>query len=279
MWIPSLGVAESWKLDLGVDRSIMGAELFAIKQVLHWLILNQPLIQSQSVVILTDSMSGIMALESHRKRSCSYTTNQILNLAHILKDSEVKLTISWVPSHVGLMGNERAGELAKAAHNLPTLTKAPLDPMEMKSKTKATRKRRCQQLYDLVKQRRHIGGIKSCFEHWPWTSFKSRRTETAMARLRIGHSSLKAHLFKFGLANDPNCSTCDVPENTMHILEECTRSRRERHDMYQKLHTLGINQSSTKVLLGGGDYDLALQGEIMKVVEHFLKSSGSLERI
>ena len=279
MWIPCLGVAESWKLDLGVDRSIMGAELFAIKQVLNWLILNQPLIQSQSVVILTDSRSGIMALESHRKRSCSYTTNQILNLADILRDSEVKLTIQWVPSHVGLMGNERADELAKAAHNMPTTIKAPLDPMEMKSKTKATRKRRCQQLYDLVKHAKHIGGIKSRFEHWPWTSFKSRKTETAMARLRIGHSSLKGHLFKFGLANDPNCSTCDVPENTKHILEECARNRRERYDMQQKLHTLGVHLPSTKVLLGGGDYDSALQGEIMKVVEHFLKSSGSLERI
>ena len=100
-----------------------------------------------------------------------------------------------------------------------------------------------------------------------------------MARLRIGHSRLKAHLFKFGLANDPNCSTCDVPENTQHILEECARSRRERYDMQQKLHTLGVHLPSTKVLLGGGNYDSALQGEIMKVVEHFLKSSGSLERI
>ena len=279
MWIPSLGVAESWKLNLAVERSIMGAELFAINQSLHWLLLNQPLIQHLGVVILTDSRSGIQALESHRQKSCSFTTNQMLNLAHILKDSEVNLTIQWIPSHVGLMGNERADELVKSAHDLTLLTNAPLDPTEMKLKIKSTCRRRCQQRYDIDKLETHIGGIRSTLEHWPWSSFKSRRVETAMARLRIGHSRLKAHLFRFGLVNDPNCNTCAVPENTKHILEECYRSRQERRVLYQKMHALGIQRPSTKVLLGGGDYDIALQGEIMKAMEYFLTSSGSIDLI
>ena len=279
MWIPSLGVAESWKLNQAVERSIMGAELFAIKQSLHWLLLNQPLIQHLGVVILTDSRSGIQALESHRRRSSSFTTNQILNLAHILKDSEVDLTIQWIPSHVGLMGNERADELAKAAHNLTALTNAPLDPTEMKLKIKSTCKRRCQQRYDIDKLETHIGCIRSTLGHWPWTSCKSRRVETAMTRLRIGHSRLRAHLFRFGLVDDPNCNTCAVPENSKHIMEECHRSRHERTILFQKMRTLGIQRPNTRVLLGGGEYDIAIQGEIVKAVEYFLTSSGSIDLI
>ena len=65
----------------------MGAELFALKKVMDWLLLNQPLILNQDVVILSDSKSGIMALENHHKWSYSSITNQIWNLASILKDS------------------------------------------------------------------------------------------------------------------------------------------------------------------------------------------------
>ena len=129
-------VAESWKIDWGTTRSIMGAELLAINITLHWLILNQSLTQGQEIVILSDSKSGIMALENHHHRSYSFITNQILNLAHILKDNDVKLTIQWIPSHVGLVGNEKADALAKAAHNLPNTTEVPLDPKEMKTEIK-----------------------------------------------------------------------------------------------------------------------------------------------
>ena len=279
MWVPSLDLEDSWKLDWGKTRSIMGAEIFAINRALHWLLLNQPLIQGQDVVILSDSKSGIMALQNHHHRSYSFATNQILNLASILKDNEVNLAIQWIPSHVGLAGNEKADALAKAAHNLPRITEAPLDPMEMKTKLKAVCKERCQQRYDAAKQETHIGSIRDKFEPWPWTSSKSRRMETAMARLRIGHSRLKAHLFRFGLTTDPNCITCGVPENTKHILVECSRTRRERGALSLKLGRLGIQTPTTRVLLGGGDFDLSTQHEIRKALENFLSSSGTVDLI
>ena len=279
MWIPSLGLEDSWKLDWGKTRSIMGAELFAINRVMYWLLLNQPLIQGQDVVILSDSKSGIMALQNRHHRSYSFATNQILNLASILQDNEVNLVIQWIPSHVGLAGNEKADALAKAAHNLPRITAAPLDPMEMKTKLKNTSKERCQQRYDIAKQETHIGNIKDKWEPWPWTSSKSRRMETAMARLRIGHSRLKAHLFRFGLMADPNCTTCGVPENTKHVLVECSRTRRERGTMFLKLARLGIRTPTTKLLLGGGDFDLTTQHEIRKALENFLSSSGTVDLI
>ena len=244
LWIPSLGVEEMWKLAQGESRSIMGAELFAINQALHWLLLNQPLIANEDVVILSDSKSGIMALGNHQTRSYSSASNQILRLADILNDILSSLTVQWVLSHMGLSGNEKADELAREAHNLTVVTEAPLDMMEIKMNLKATLKSRCQLRYDLVKQNTHMGSIKSNIEPWSWTKMKSRRSETAMARLRIGHTRLKAHLFRFGLATNPDCSLCGTPEDTPQIQgsQKYTTPKTERHGDSGSLHkdfTLG----------------------------------------
>ena len=123
MWVPSMEVEDSWKLNHGPSRSIMGAELYAISQALHWLVLNQPLLDNSKVVILSDSKSGILAVRNTKLRCCSYLTNQIRNLASILE--EVEITLQWIPSHVGLVHNEHVDGLAKAAHNSLEITSTP----------------------------------------------------------------------------------------------------------------------------------------------------------
>ena len=279
LWIPELQVEESWKLDHGNFRSIMGAELYAINRALHWLILNLPLLENPDVVVLTDSKSGIMALQNHHHRSYSHTANQILNLAKILKDSGTNLTIQWIPSHTGISGNDKADELARVAHNHLEITQIPLDPKEMKICLRSTRQRRCQQKYDATRQGLHIGSIKEKIETWPWANHKNRKVATALTRLRIGHSRLKAHLHKFHLNDDPNCSTCATPEDTVHILEECSKSRAQRVSMHQTLLKLGITAPNTKTLLGGSTYDESTQWKIVQALENFLTSSGSLDLI
>ena len=68
-------------------------------------------------------------------------------------------------------------------------------------------------------------------------------------------------------------------EDTKHVLEECSKSRRERLVMYHNLHRLGILTINTKVLLGGGVFDLNTQQEIRKAVKYFLSSSGTIDKI
>ena len=96
------------------------------------------------MVILSDFKSGIMALGNHHTRSYSLASDQILRLTDILKDTLSSLTVQWVPSHVGLSGNEKADERAREAYNLTVVTEAPLDMMEIKMKLKSTLKSRWQ---------------------------------------------------------------------------------------------------------------------------------------
>ena len=138
----------------------------------------------------------------------------------------------------------------------------------------------CQLQYEAaVQQGLHIGTVKSRLEHWPWTSSKNRKTETAMARLRIGHSRLKENLYRFHLADSPNCDTCGVPETPVHILEVCQRFTAERAIMQQSLQKIDVLSTNMKTLLGGGRYDAATQEGIRTAVEHFLTSSGAINLI
>ena len=213
-----------------------------------------------------------------KSRSCSYLSNQIRNLASILE--EVEVTIQWIPSHVGLVHNEHVDGLAKAAHNSQEITSTPLDLKELKRMTKESLQRVWQLKYEAASQDGlQIGEIKRKLEHWPWVSSKNRRTETAMARLRIGHSKLRQSLFKFHLVDDPNCTVCRVPESPAHIMEECQRFNNERVVLHQSLRKLGIHAINTKTLLGGGPYKAEIQKMIRKSVEVFQTSSDALDLI
>ena len=280
MWIPSMEIGESWKLNHGRSRSIMGAELFAISRALHWLVLNQPLLPNTKVVVLSDSMSGIMAVKNTTKRSYSYLTNQIRNLANLL---EAELTLQFIPSHVGIEGNEHVDQLAKAAHGSPETIPIPLDKKEIKRLIDERTQHICQLQYETARQRNgrilHIAEIKSKLEHWPWTSSTNRRTETAMARLRIGHSKLRECLHRFDQAPDPDCGVCGVPETPAHILETCQKFTAERAIMCQSLRKAGVHATNIKTLLGGGKCDAKTQEAIRTAVEVFLTSSGAIDLI
>ena len=149
----------------------MGAELYAISRALHWLVLNQPLLSCSKVVILSDSKSGIMAISNCKSRSNSFLTNQIRNLADILDDNELKITIQWIPSHMDIPANNHVDGLAKSGHNLPEETRFPLAQKEMKKLIRSNLQRICQLKYEADDQL-HIIGIKRKLEHWPWASSK-----------------------------------------------------------------------------------------------------------
>ena len=137
----------------------------------------------------------------------------------------------------------------------------------------------CQVQYEAVRADLHIGEIKRTYEHWPWASSKSRRIETALARLRIGHTRLKKHLHRFNLAEDPNCSTCRTEETPQHMLEACRKFEVERLILHQTLYRLRVRTPNIKTLLGGGKYDKATQEKIKEALEVFLTSSGAIEMI
>ena len=65
------------------------------------------------IVILSDSLSALEALKdcNHFDRNI----NKTLTIISEIQESGRKVTLVWVPAHVGIPGNEKADALAKAA--------------------------------------------------------------------------------------------------------------------------------------------------------------------
>ena len=63
-------------------------------------------------MIITDSLSSLQALKSQKLNNP--IVSNILHMCHYLSGHK-DIVFCWVPSHIGIQGNERADVLAKAA--------------------------------------------------------------------------------------------------------------------------------------------------------------------
>ena len=222
VWIPENNHQDSWKIE-EATISIMGAEFFAITKAAEWVVLNGEFLEKKEVVMLTDSLSTLETLEHWRNTKYQTAVNRMIGLAELLKDRDFNLTLQWIPSHVGVDGNEKADQLAKEAHLKNTTTHCPLSPEDVKRKVRAAQEKAWQLKYETTIQDLHIGTIKPKVGHWPWASHTIRAAETALARLRISHVELNDYLHRFGQAESPLCQTCRSPETVDHYLIHCRR--------------------------------------------------------
>ena len=74
---------------------------------------------SKPVAVFSDSLSAIRTVESERSRSRPNLLNDILELKHALQRD---LTLVWVPSHIGIRGNETAVGWQTRRRRSPPLT-------------------------------------------------------------------------------------------------------------------------------------------------------------
>ena len=276
IWIPEIPHEENWKLNLGTARNTMGAELFALNKALTWLALHSVILTKMKVVILTDTMSGILAMNSYYPSSHAYTINLIRDKYRNLSAEGFDITFQWVPSHTGVPGNERADDIAKAAHTNNDEIPCHLDKTEVKSLLRASMIKDWQQKFDIVKGELHLGDIKSKIKNWPWVKNKNRRIETALARLSLGHVGLNKHLNRFNQADSPLCQRCNTDETTEHFLRQCTNYGPARRKMLRNLQLLNIDNPSIAVLLGGGDFSKDKQNKIGDIVSNYLCETGRL---
>ena len=94
--------------------STMQTELIALKQALNYSISNE----RGPVTIHTDCKSAAQALEAIKVKENKAIIMDVRNLLYQHKVANRQVTINWIPSHIGIMGNDKADELAKSTRHI-----------------------------------------------------------------------------------------------------------------------------------------------------------------
>ena len=129
------------------------------------------------------------------------------------------IVFCWLPSHVGISGNEEADKAAKDALSLEVLSfKVPYNDFKplINNFIKNVWQQSCS---DPANQNKKLFTIKPGLGEWLPGLRTNRREEIILARLRTGHSH-NTHSYLLKGEEEPQCIPCNAPLTINHILVE-----------------------------------------------------------
>ncbi|MEE9605315.1 MAG: reverse transcriptase domain-containing protein [Candidatus Scalindua sp.] len=222
-YVKNLQIRKSFKLN---SISIYKAELFAILQALIWLESSN----IQQTLIVSDSLSSLVSIKEQFSKASPALILKILLSLHRLISSGKDVKMLWVPSHIGIAGNECADMLAKEALNQPSVINIQFELRD---------------IYGLINEfilNRWQCSWSNTPNHFykmicPKVSFKvkfhdpNRRKEVQISRLRFDCTTLKGHLFKIGSHPTGDCDLCSDFEDPRHILFDCVYYQKQQQEL------------------------------------------------
>lgn len=202
--------------------SIFTAELYAIDTAIDYAIEHD----LSTLTVATDSKSSIMSLHSISKHEL------VKKIRGKSRRFPEPVTLCWVPSHVGIRGNETADKEAKNSLDKEIIANKPLPNSDYKIFIKRTIRNKWWDRWAGVtanKYRRLTEKPQSL----PGAYSENRLWERTLSRLRIGHSHLThSYLMNRDGNGPPQCDHCDSPVTIEHILTECDEFRNERRQCF-----------------------------------------------
>lgn len=212
----------SVKFQINGNMCIMEGELIAIAEALSYIESTD----HPNIVIFTDSKSSLQHLarctSTFRGTSTAYT---ILRIILNLQSQGRNVVLQWIPSHVGIRGNEIADFSAKEAitDGIPTNIHPFYTNYIHKIKVD------CHNLwkeYFNVRSREIGIWYKTIQPHplsSPWidNNILNRRETVIALRLRSGHIPRNKFLHLMKKSTTPNCLLCNSIDDVYHILMEC----------------------------------------------------------
>ncbi|GFY09305.1 RNase H domain-containing protein [Trichonephila clavipes] len=215
-------IMHGYRLD--TSCSIFTAEAVAIYRALQLIDSTMP----RKYCIYTDSMSVLELLENYNDR-CHPVVCKILDITSRLYSKGLDIVFCWLPSHVGIIGNEQADSAAKSATtHLPLAV--PLSDMKrviMHHIFKIWQESWSQQLDNKLHSVKPVIGA--------WSVMPMRRTDVKLTRLRIGHTCFTHWHLLLG-EDAPACPSCKVSYTVRHILIDCPVFNNFRITFFTSLH-------------------------------------------
>lgn len=206
---------------LPAGASIFTAELYAIYTAVIF-ISKLP----GKYIIFSDSLSSIKSLKCVH-RPCNYLISQIANA--IVNLPPDKITLEWIPSHVGIPGNEQADQLAAQSLQLKQITRLPLPTTDTGRIIK--------------KHYRDAWQVAWSSHNQSTTAFKPllgtttgedlpRPLQVCITRLRL-KTCLVTHKHYFTQTSPATCNNCNCIMSLHHLLLSCPVFSKSRQSIVQ----------------------------------------------
>jgi ribonuclease HI len=196
--------------------TIMNAELAALNEAVSMAIGRQ----GDKFAILTDSRTALQTISNDNRRN--YLAQEIRRK---LRKTNKTIALQWIPSHVGIPGNERADEAAREAMALDMASEAPLtlDDALLQIRKRVWDKWKRHYVAESRNSRNEYYVANTVPRRRPWYEGHalSATDVITVSRIRSGHVATKNTLRKWGLVDDDQCQHCRVEEDLEHIMYEC----------------------------------------------------------
>lgn len=250
--------------------SIYTCELSAI----HIALTNAWQSKHKKVAILSDSLSSLQSIDSGISKGRPEILNKILMLTNnIITKREGTVKFVWIPSHVGIYGNEHADYLAKEGS-----IKGKLNPMKLN----------ISEAYSLIKTK-----IKNKFTK-QWTEYNNTNfhnkciyptlptqlevyssnviLDKIYTRLKLGKSLLKAERY----IEDKKCPSCKELETFEHVFFTCKKYTSQRQNLEADLLNMGIIIINKETLLNP---PMPFKDKIRKVLFNYITNTGLIKEL
>jgi hypothetical protein len=194
-------------------------------------------------LILTDSLSSIKAMLSRRISGRTHPlVYECKQLCFDLMRDLIEVKLVWIPSHVGLVGNELVDGEARYGSLNGSILERPPPPCDFQSLARPVLLREWQGRWDLADHGRFAHSILPRVSLRPW--FEGQKEErsivTSVSRIMSGHSSVRSHWDRFGIFEGPMCVCRQDDETVDHLIWHCERFGPERHRLIDALSELNV---------------------------------------
>lgn len=209
--------------------SIKSAEIFAIFMAINYMIT----MGKRDIVVFTDSKSSCVSLINTMKdNNDKYYEQKIIKLAN--SNPDCRFTIQWVPAHIGVKGNEIVDSIAKKAitnQNINVEIKLSPNDVIMNCKISLHEKWTNEYMHRTLTKGKFNAKVNTnnpSRKPWFYKSKMSHKHIKLINRLRTGHTYDKTFKHLMKLEDNNICNTCNVQENSSHIIDTCTQYNTNR---------------------------------------------------
>lgn len=255
---------------LSNDISVFTTELMAIFIAMIWVEESN----IKDTVICSDSFSALCSLKSGKSDARQDILYDILQILYRINPLDKNISFLWIPAHVGVEGNEIVDKLAKTGLKKDEVDiEIPLSKAEAKCIVRKAVINIWQDNWNKELKGRHLYNIQDTVGS-ERRKYGSRRDDTIISRIRIGHTRLNYYLHMLGKSETDGCIHCGVAETVEHVLVQCQAYNEERAQLVEDLKELKV-QLAIKDLFQSAQ----IQPKVYTILFKYLRDTRLINRI